>query len=83
MFPRDQRAFCVQSARDINHSRRPEIGPGKLVFTGPADRDGFLRGHGEASGFDRNFTRVFATESAAGVRHDHSHLLARDPKRFG
>ena len=81
MFPGDQRAILIHGAGHIDHSCRTEVGPGKLVFAAPAHRNRLLRGQRKAGGFDRDFARMLAAKTAAGVRHNHPHVIVRQPKR--
>ena len=50
---------------------------------GPADGDGFLRGLGEAGGFDGGFAGMFAAETSAEIGDDHADLVLGDVKRAG
>src|SRR5205814_10425389 len=75
------RAMLIHGADYIDHSRRTEVGPGKLVRATPAHRDRLLRGQRKTGGFDRNFARMLAAETASGVGYNYSHVTFRHPKR--
>ena len=73
---------CSSKARlDVDHRRRAELGPGEFLLARPLERDRLARGLGQPCGLDGGFAGVLAAESAAGVGHDHAHLVVGQPER--
>lgn len=85
-MPGGKRAFVVESAFDLDHGCRPEIGPRELLPAGPAQGDGAARRLGQACRFNPGLARVFAAETAAEVGHHNAHLVlaeVKGPRQFG
>src|SRR5215471_13902956 len=75
-------AVGANSAFDIDHAGRPEVGPGEFFFAGPDDLDRRAGASGEPCRFNRDLAGVFAAIARAGIRHDYSDLVWRQMERL-
>ena len=66
------------AAANVDHARRPEVGPGEFFFARPDQLHGLVRGLGQPRRFDGRFTGVLAAVGRAGVRNDHAYAYLRE-----
>src|SRR6266567_1319170 len=77
-FPGRQRSVAANSTLDLDHSRRPEIGPGELLFTRPDQLHRPACGSRQSGSLQRRFTAVLPSIGRTCVRNQHSNAVLRN-----
>src|SRR5437763_1702502 len=80
-IPRGQGALIIQTCFGLDEGGWTEIGPGKFLFSSPAQRNRTAGGLCQTRSFDRDLAGMLAAKSSAEIRNNDLGALIGKMKR--